>query len=330
MFAVRTSVMALLLLAACDGNPFTGDPGTGGGDSGGDGGTDLVPAEVSRDMNAMSYSTGVLKIDMQGVTSSAKLATFTRAPGLDVASGTNNPGYEAYYYHETGLTRSYLAYVAKNERGNLIAVSSADGGQFNEHNGGGRFIQVTAYTAPTTGDGPEEGLFSYAGSYVGVFAPGDFADGSDTRPPELRPVEPYITTGTAQINGDFAHGAVEGGIVDRQLFTQDGTQVTSLTIDDGDPTTTDTTIDTTTLQSLVLRETTIDDQGFFLGNVEFFGAPGTGVGDYAGAFGGNGATDVAGVLWLNPISGENGIWEYGAFNLPRCDMAGSSPLCTPR
>ena len=327
MSALRTSLMACLFLAACDGNPF---------DAGGGGGPDPdpvipgeVPKEVARDMNAFTYSADVLRIDMQGVSSSGKLATFTRAAALDVPSGTGNDGYEAYIYQDTALTRSYLAYVAKNERGNLLAVASADGGQFNEHNFGGRFVQLTAFTRPVTSDAPESGLFSYAGSYVGIFSPGEYADGSDPRPPELRPAEPFQVTGIAQINGDFAHGMVEGGITDRHLFDQEGNQITSIVINDGDPTTTDDSIDTTDLRALVLRETTIADNGTFLGNVEFYGAPDGDIGDYAGAFGGNGATDVAGVLWVHPL-GDVGIWESGAFNLPRCDMAGSSPLCVPR
>ena len=87
---------------------------------------------------------------------------------------------------------------------------------------------------------------------------------------------------------------------------------------------------TTNLRDLSLRETEIAENGSFLGNVEFTGSPGEDQGDYAGAFGGLEATDVAGVLWLHPIEGQNGIWEMGAFNIPRCDMAGSSPLCLPR
>ena len=326
MLAVRTAVLACLVLAACDGNPFlTGGPVVTDGGS-----ASTVPPEVARDLNAFSYSAGVLKIDMQGVSSSGKLATFTRAPLLDVPNGAGNPGYDAYVFQDTALTRSYLAYVATNVRGNLMAVAAADGGQFNEHNDGGRFVQLTAFTRPATADTPETGLFSYMGSYVGIFSPGDYANGSDPRPPELRPAEPWIVTGTAQINGDFAHGMMEGGITDRRLFTQDGAPVTSIVIDDGDPNTDDQEVDTTVLQGLVLREAVINGNGSFLGNVEFFGKPGGDVGDFAGAFGGIRATDVAGVLWLHPIDGQQGIWETGAFNLPRCDVAGSSPLCVPR
>ncbi len=320
MKALKLLVLAPFLLAACDGNPFDNgvvpppDPGGGPG----------TPVEVAQDMTAVSFKDGVLKIDMQGVSSSGEFATFSRKKSLDIRNATGGPAYEAYVYQETGLTRSYLAYVATNERGNMLAVTSSDGGQFNEHNAGGQYVRLTKYTKPTLGDGPEQGLFSYAGTYGGIFVPGDWADASDTRPPSLRPVEPWTTEGVIQINGDFAHSTVEGGVANRRVYDQDGNRVKEITFDGT------TFVDISSLEDLSLRETTIDANGEFLGNVEFAGAPDADVGDYAGAFGGLEASDVAGVLWLNPVSGQSGIFEYGTFNLPRCDLAGASPLCVPR
>ena len=318
-------ILTPLILAACDGNPFDSGPNPEPEPEAG-----TVPAEVAGDMTAVSFVDGVLKIDMQGVSRSSEFATFVRAEALDITNVTGGPNYEAFVYQETDLTRSYLAYVATNERGNLMAVTASDGGQFNEHNAGGSYVRLTTYTAPTLGDGVEQGTFSYAGTYAGIFVPGDWADGSDPRPAELRPVEPWKVTGTIQINGSFSDNVIEGGITDRQLFDQDNQQITNLVFDDGDPATEDLTVDTTELAALALRETEIDENGEFLGNVEFYGSPGTDVGDYAGAFGGLEASDVAGVLWLNPISSASGVWEYGTFNLPRCDLAGASPLCIPR
>jgi hypothetical protein len=320
-------VLTPLVLAACDGNPFGNtpvDPNPPPPEAG------VVPPEVAQDMTAVSFVNGVLKIDMQGVTSSGEFATFVRAASLDIDNVTGGPQYEAYVYQETDLTRSYLAYVASNERGNLLAVSAADGGQFNEHNAGGNFVRLTSYTAPNITDGEETGQFSYAGTYAGIFVPGEYADGSDERPPSLRPAEPFQVVGTIQINGNFSDSVIEGGVAERQLFDQEGNRITALVFDDGDPTTDDPEIDTTELDPLSLRETSIDANGQFLGDVEFYGEPDSPVGNWAGAFGGLQASDVAGVLWLNPISGQNGIWEYGTFNLPRCDLAGASPLCIPR
>ncbi len=320
-------VLAPFVLAACDGNPFGNvpvDPVDPNAPVPG------VPVAVSRDMTAVSYENGVLKIDMQGISSSSEFATFDRVSALDIVNVTGGPDYEAYVFQETDLTRSYLAYVATNERGNLVAVSAADGGQFNQHNGGSQFFRVTSYTKPTLGTGAEAGQFSYAGTYAGVFVPGEFADGSQPRPPGVRPTEPWTVTGTIQINGSFSDNVVEGGIIERELFDQENNQILEITFDDGDPTTTDSTIDTSSLADLTLRETTLDENGQFLGNVEYWGSPDGDVGDYAGAFGGLEASDVAGVLWLNPISGQSTIFEYGVFNLPRCDLAGASPLCIPR
>ena len=90
------------------------------------------------------------------------------------------------------------------------------------------------------------------------------------------------------------------------------------------------TIDTSPMPGLVLRETEISENGTFLGTVEYEGSPDSEAGSFDGAFGGTGASDVAGVIWVNPIDGETGIHEYGTFNLPRCDLPGASPICTPR
>lgn len=329
MSSVRLSLVALAFLAACDGNPFAQDAEIAPDEVGGEAAAE-VPDEVARQLNRFAYSDGVLRIDLQGATASGELATFVRAAQMDVASTNGNPAYEAYVYQDSALTRSILAYVAKNQRGNVMAVIASDGGQFNEHNDGGRYLQLSDYAAPATTDAPESGLYSYIGTYAGVFSPGSATPNSAGLPPEFRPAEPWYTTGLVQINGDFARATVEGGVVQRNLFLPDGTQVNSISIGDGDPNTPDQTYDTTTLKSLVLRETAIEDDGSFLGKVETAGQPGDVLGDYGGAFGGVGALDVAGVLWLNPIKGESGIWEVGAFNLPRCDQANAAPLCVQR
>jgi hypothetical protein len=121
---------------------------------------------------------------------------------------------------------------------------------------------------------------------------------------------------------------VEGEITNRRLFDRDGNQITSINIADGNGGV--RTIDTSPMPGLVLRETGISENGTFLGTVEYDGAPDSEAGSFDGAFGGTGASDVAGVIWVNPIEGETGIHEYGTFNLPRCDLPGASPICTPR
>lgn len=342
-------LLACSALAACSGNPFLPEGSDGGEtpaptptpvDPNAPTTTTTTPAAVARDMRAFTFDGRTLTIDMTGVTASGQLAAFNRAPAFDIASaGGGQPGYQAFVFQETDLTRSYLAYVATNQRGNLVATASADGGQFNEHNSGGRYARLDVYQRPsvaagaTGSPGPERGLFSYAGTYAGVFVPGEWDNPANPRPPGLRPVAPWRVEGVAQINAEFsaldATGAalspevIEGGIVNRVLKDRAGNQIMAIAFEDK-------TIDTAALPDLSLRETSIDKNGEFLGNVEYWGDPGRDVGDYGGAFGGSGATDVAAVLWLNPIDGESGIWEYGTLNLPRCDLAGASPLCVPR
>lgn len=296
----KMALAAVALVAACDGDPWAVDDGGGGG---GEEPTDIVPEEVSRNLVAINYDpsgnggAGALYVNLDGLTASTQTVEFLRRPNLDVE------GYKAFVYQEDGLQRSHLALVATNERGTLESYAVADGGQFNRHFGGARFAQVTAYSGPSTG------MFSYAGSYAGVFVPGDWAN--ETLPDGMRPAEPWRVRGDALINANFANSLVNGGISNRVLLDDDGNPVTAIELDD-----------------LALASTTIDDNGVFLGDVEFAGKPGGVIGDYAGAFGGNGATDVAGVLVFNPIDDPN-VWEYGVLNLPRCDLAGASPLCVP-
>lgn len=288
--------LALVLLAACGGNPIGAGNGGGGGDGGGPDPVTDVPVEVAANLKAISYDPvgDTLTISLDNPGASPLNAQFTRTPGLDVN------GYDAYVYQETGLLRSHLALVKENARGNLQAAAVSDGGQFNYRFGGGSFVRIDTYTQPTTG------VFSYTGSYAGVFVPGNSA--SPALPDSFEPITPYRVAGDILVNGSFTTNIVEGGVTGRQVLDDNGNAVLDLT-------------------DIVLKNTTIDSDGRFLGDVEFTGEPGTSIGNYAGAFGGAGATDVAGALLINPISGESGIWEFGVWNLPACGTAGEGPLC---
>ncbi|MEO6299378.1 MAG: hypothetical protein ABIO62_07085, partial [Paracoccaceae bacterium] len=187
MLAVRTPLIALLLLAACGGNPFTTTPIDGGG--GGDTGL-AVPAAVSKDLRSITYTEnggGKLTVDMNGLVASGHSATFVRDASLDIG------GYQAFTYQETGLQRSYLAFVATNSRGNLLATAVADGGQFNNHFGGANFARISVYQKPVVKDGVETGQFSYAGDYAGVLTVGQAAN--PNLPPGLTPNGSYRVSG---------------------------------------------------------------------------------------------------------------------------------------
>ncbi len=342
----RAALAALLVVAACGGNPFlqpvvpvTPTPPVTPVDP-----EEPVPAtgnsNVVEDLRNFAYNGSTLSIDMAGVSSSGQFGTFRRFPGMDIPAHGSHPRYLAYFFQETAMTRSYIAYVAENERASLIAVASADGGQFNEHNGGGGWVRLTGYerpdiaNSPSPTPGPEAGTFSYYGAYAGIFLPGPATPAGAPRPNPVQPGEPLSVRGFIQVNAQFAQTGttdpevVEGQITSRTLHRRDGSQITSISFDDGAGGV--DTFDVTNLQDLVLRETAISATGSFVGDVEYYGSPDKVAGSYDGAFGGTGASDVAGVIWVNPIDGETGIHEYGAFNLPRCDLAGASPICTPR
>ncbi|VDC28562.1 hypothetical protein [Pseudogemmobacter humi] len=320
------------LLAGCGGstNPFVGDPAEPEPPIPNPDPNAPSMDTITRDMRGFRYDGTTLEIDMAGVSSSGRYGVFKRRQQMDIPSHHGQPAYLAYEYQETNMNRSFLAYVAENARGNLVAIAAADGGQFNEFNGGGA-IRVVAYTRPTgipdtsPTPGPETGVMNYYGSYGGVFIPGPLDPQGSPRPGEFHPGEPLSTRGEVQVSARFTQtgsgDTVEGGIANRTVWDREGNQVTTLVFSDG------STVDTTTLPSLVLRETSINSDGGFLGNVELRG--GDSVGTYAGNFGGNGATDVAGVIYISPI-GRDGVHEYGVFNIPRCDTAGASPICTPR
>ena len=164
--------------------------------------------------------------------------------------------------------------------------------------------------------------------------PGFNDPGGPPRPPAVQPGEPLTVRGVIQVNAQFTATnsgkpeVVEGGITNRRLYDRDGTRLISISLADGSGGT--RVLPTSKLTDLVLSETAISETGTFLGDVEYLGAKDTPVGGFDGAFGGTGASDVAGVIWVNPISGETGIWEYGTFNIPRCDLPGGSPICSPR
>lgn len=316
----KVTLAALLLLAACGGNPFPGDVDE---DTDGDGVPDTVseavPEEVAVNLRAITYKPGnggSLSVNMDGLVGSPLNVTFQRNEALDIS------GYRAFSYQETGTQRTHLALVRDNARGNLRALATADGGQFNRHFGGTYFARLDAFTRPAVGTGKEAGQFSYAGSYAGVFV----SDGESTTPGlpgALAPTGNLRVRGDALINANFANDNVNGGVANRWLLDASGNRVDLN--GDGRISAADK------LADITFPETEINEVGGFLGDVEFSGAPGQAIGSVAGLFGGRAASDIAATLVINPIQGEQYIWEYGVMNIPRCGTTGAtSPICSER
>ena len=167
-----------------------------------------------------------------------------------------------------------------------------------------------------TGDAnlPTTGLVSYAGQYAGVTNLDDL-DQDQLAPippgtdPSLIPAQPRLTQGTVFLNVDFADGAVNGVIYDRQ-FT------------DGEA-----------LTNVQLTGSTIDANGEFIGTAEMFTSDASIVaGQYGGIFGTNGES-VGGIVQLDTIFIPEDVRdnpfdrEIGVFLLPACGTPTSPAVC---
>lgn len=305
---------AALTLAACGGNPFVEPPVVVPPDPTDPTNPDApvtVDAKVAVDLRSIIYDpsgAGSLTMDIDGVVGPTAGVQFTRSnPALDI------PGFETYTYQNRLTQRSYIAQVATNSRGTLLASAVSDGGQFNGHVGGGTFVRLGVYSAPT-------GTFSYAGTYAGIFAPGD---ASSDLPAGLVANNPYRVQGDTLINASFVKSKVEGGVSNRWLLDDTGARVdvnADGVVDANDQ----------ILVDITFPSMTITANGQFLGDVQYSQAPnpieGPVIGSVNGVFGGAGATDVAGAISIRPT---NTSTEHGVFNLPRCGLAGESPLCNP-
>lgn len=298
----------MLLVAACSGSPWVEDDGDGGDDG-------AVPEAIAKDLRAVTYSPangGTLTVDMDGLVGSGEEVTFLRTARLDMGD------YEAYTYQENGLQRSYLALVSQNARKNLQVAAVSDGSQFNRNYGGALYTRLDVYKAPDS----SAGQFSYAGTYAGIFATGDASNGD--LPSGLAANTTYRVEGEMVMNASFANNLVEGGVDNRWLLDSSGKAIDF--DEDGD------IDDDDKLPAIAFPEMEIADDGSFLGTVEIAtGSPqaGSQIGDVGGIFGGNGATDVAGAIVINPL-GQDSETEIGIFNLPRCGTKGDAALCDNR
>ena len=294
MFAIRSPLMALMLLAACDGNPFPGGPVTGGGGGGGTPDPLLVPAVEKQNMNAAIYTPGdpTIQVNMTSQDATALSATYTRNPAFDVG------GYQAYSYQESSSNRYVLALV--KQTGSVKGLIAVEGGQFANYHGGGDFVRADLFTM---GSGVA-GKANYSGSYVGMMNIGTPVPGPGG---DLDPTRSYRTTGRALITADFTEMSVTGGVDNRRIV---------------DPLVPAVGITDPKLATISLFETGITGDGTFAGKV-YIGL--NSVGDYAGLFAGLNASQVAALLVFNPY-GAPPIVEHGLIVLDNCTDAGG-PAC---
>ena len=251
------------------------------------------------------------------------------------------PGYEAYTYQDDPLDRYFVAYVAQTPDGTAQGTLVVDGGQFTEYFGGTQMFARQDYTA-----GPEVGLVSYAGDYVGITNLTYYGDELLVVPAPYNgeeyasvwPTQPIIVEGDAFINVDFGDNAINGAIVNRQFVHLSGYPVEAF---DGT---------TYAINDLVLKPGEVNDAGQFTGDVvgqvitgvtydPITGEPYTvesyevGEGTYGGVLAGDGATGMAGGLFvsnhIDPIDGRiiEQEEEYGIFVLTQCGLPDDAAIC---
>jgi hypothetical protein len=307
----RLALGAALLLGACSGNPMD-DAGSGGGGGGGGGLIENpIPEELARNVNRISFDaeTDTLTVDVYALDDDPAVVTYQRNAALDV------PGYRAFTVQDDPLDRMFVAMTAESADGSVEAAAISDGGQFNRYFSGTYYKRNSGRApAPTTGQ------VSYAGTYAGITNLNAAGDNLLPVPPgtpdEAIPGEPLRTRGSAFLNVNFAdseHGVVNGTIYNRQFVGGAG------------------------LPSLALIAGDVDENGEFMGDVEFAGLPDEGTqGTYGGIFGGTNGSAVAGVVVLDnlflPDDPREEVTkdfdaEVGVFVLPRCNQPGAPAIC---
>lgn len=309
MLRILAATAALALLTACgDGQPFDFGATDGGGGTPTPGPTpsedNITPLVVAQNLFAITYNpdgaggAGTLKVDLRSLDATILNADYVRDASRDI------PGYRAFEYQENPNSRKFLAFVREAPNGTVAAAAVADGGQFNRYFGGGFLSRSGAYS-----EAQNNGIVRYAGSYAGVITVDtsgnvDYAPGAEP-PSGNYPHQPSAVTGDVLIVADFQQNRVNGGIINREIESEDGTTVLPDAFD---------------LVDIALIDTEIPTNGQVVGIVEARGGVSSGqeIGDYAAVFGGVGATDLAGVILINPYPDNRDIWEHGIFVIQTC------------
>jgi hypothetical protein len=267
-----------------------------------DGAAGEIPESLARDLESFTYDATNETLTIRGVTleDGPFEDVYRRRPGLDRGD------YEAYTAQDGSLDRHSTAYV-RDIRGTRAAIA-VTGGQFTYYFSGGAYSNAGNFTAPVpAGSDTDGGLVSYAGNYVGILnTPGsgeDLIPVAPGTPVSLRPTQGAEVTGTILINASFSDGTVNGTITDRVIVDSP----------------------TVAVEDLDLAPAPIATDGTFFGdssvNLQNRGT-------YGGIFGGDGATEVAGIVEAEEHIGDltNEI-EIGVFVLAQCGTPQADPLC---
>lgn len=342
-------LVAALAVAACGDsspNPVNGQlpPDDGTGETPGEGGDEdvdglngvIIPEGNAENVRSVQWiRNGEGDADDQLIVEGVPLddspvqGVYTRAASEDL------DGYIAFTKQDDRLDRIFLAMAGETPDGAVRGFVVGEGGQFDIEFGGANYQRDAAFTPPDVETG--NGLVSYAGRYVGITDLRDpdqaprlnpFGENGDQTVPrnldgtvlsQAIPQKSRVIRGKVFMNVDFADNQVNGVISERTF--EDGGRI-------GDE------------EYLILKPGDIDEQGNFAGEAEqkveaeedlrAFGG-------YAGAFGGENASGMVGVVTSQESvlrrtveGGAEDIEESsenGLFVIPRCSSANADPIC---
>lgn len=284
------SALAALALVGCgDGSPFGGTTTSTTTTT-----TSTIPDTITGNLTSYTFDSTAQTLTVRGVSLDRTPfeAVYNRRPGLD------RNGYLAFTAQDGSLNRHVTAYVLEIDGTSAAIVGS--GPHLGEVVQGGTYARDT-YDPPTTG------IIKYAGSYIGLL--NGAGDGGDLlavaagTPADITPTQAAEVTGNILITADLVDNKVAGLVYSRVFVDSPGTA----------------------LENLELRETAIEADGTFSGNVN----QGTSdKGDYAGVFGGTQSVAVAGALTASDhIAATTNEKEVGMFVLAKCGSPGASAVC---
>jgi hypothetical protein len=279
---IAITVSAVVLAACTDQRNADSTDNGGGGSNPPPGGVTSDNVLVG-DLKAATYDAGDGSLVVQITLDGNDL-------NQDYGAATPDGDYDLFTLQNSMTDRFFTAFAGESTDGSVSAVVVSDGGQFNRFFGGATASQAS-YSAPAGG------ITNYSGDYVGLlnFGPAAGSGPGDSSTPHRS----LQVNGEVFFKADFTDNAVNGNIYNR-TYGPDGTG--------------------TDLPEVVLTIGEIAADGSFTGSVELLDQ--TGVGSYAGVFGGSGATAVAGTVALGAgfsdgaIPGADGNErEFGIFVL---------------
>lgn len=272
----------------------------------------VIDEELADSLDSFTYDPDNETLTITGVPTDDGVfnGVYSRRAALD------RVGYEAYTAQDGSLDPHVTAYV-RDIRGTQGVVVFT-GNQF-EQTFKGSAYNNTSYSAPVVSASVQDGgLVTYAGTYVGLLniagTDEDLLAVADGTPASALSEQATEATGDVVITGDFQDNSVTGVIYNRVLADFNS----AVELEPG-------TDDPLALDDIALDSAAIGDDGSFLGSATIKNSV---IGSYGGIFGGQGATEVAGVISVSGhIPESDDEIEAGVFVLSQCGQADADAVC---